>query len=190
MTIEGVQPQTDGGDSDNDAALEAAVRAFSGEPGGSPGAPVGGNVGLDREPTKLFTHSQLFIELREFRDEEWHQTHRWNFGLEEDIDENGLPVWNHPHLPWVRPTKARCAAVVGLSVSAVRPRGPASSPRASSLGQAAKARGSNFPRGFFSLALLSPPPATTRSTRRSASTFPGTGGAALKFDPGVGVGLP
>lgn len=31
----------------------------------------------------------------------WRETHRWNFGLEEDLDEDGEPVWNHPHLPWV-----------------------------------------------------------------------------------------
>jgi hypothetical protein len=30
----------------------------------------------------------------------WKETHRWNFGLEEDLDEDGEPKWNHPHLPW------------------------------------------------------------------------------------------
>ena len=24
------------------------------------------------------------------------ETHRWNFGLEEDLDEDGDPKWNHP----------------------------------------------------------------------------------------------
>ena len=31
----------------------------------------------------------------------WKETHRWNFGLEEDLDETGDPIWNHPHLPWI-----------------------------------------------------------------------------------------
>lgn len=57
----------------------------------------------ENEPTKFFKRKQLFVEMDELDGDEWKETHRWNFGLEEDLldDEDHKPVWNHPHLPWV-----------------------------------------------------------------------------------------
>eukprot|EP00040_Diaphanoeca_grandis_P028363 m.164155 g.164155 ORF g.164155 m.164155 type:complete len:995 (+) comp31325_c0_seq1:73-3057(+) len=73
-----------------------------------------------RADTKFFKKKQLFVEMDEFREsfvrdprthkfertQLWVETHRWNFGLQEDLDEQGHTVWNHPHLPW--------CSVVGL----------------------------------------------------------------------------
>uniref|UniRef100_A0A7S4PXY8 Band 3 cytoplasmic domain-containing protein n=2 Tax=Alexandrium monilatum TaxID=311494 RepID=A0A7S4PXY8_9DINO len=48
----------------------------------------------------------LFIELHEFQGASWHETHRWNYGLEEDLvetDGNNAAAtersWTGPHLP-------------------------------------------------------------------------------------------
>jgi hypothetical protein len=60
-----------------------------------------GLVSKTHEPTKFFKRKQLFVEMDELRGDQWRETHRWNFGLEEDLDEDGEPVWNHPHLPWI-----------------------------------------------------------------------------------------
>ena len=57
---------------------------------------------LGHAPARFFKWEQLFVEMDELDGDEWKETHRWNFGLEEDLldDEDGKPVWNHPHLPW------------------------------------------------------------------------------------------
>jgi len=64
--------------------------------------------------TKFFKKQHIFVEMDELREkverdrkshrfdrvEQWVETHRWNFGLQEDLNEVGERVWNHPHLPW------------------------------------------------------------------------------------------
>ena len=75
-------------------------------------ADVGANAFA--KDTKFFKKQHLFVEMDELRDkvvrdrkthrfervQQWVETHRWNFGLQEDLNEVGERVWNHPHLPW------------------------------------------------------------------------------------------
>ena len=51
---------------------------------------------VSTRPTQLFKQTQIFVEMDELRDNKWKETHRWNFGLEEDFDDDGVPKWNHP----------------------------------------------------------------------------------------------
>eukprot|EP00035_Acanthoeca_spectabilis_P025171 m.457166 g.457166 ORF g.457166 m.457166 type:complete len:1083 (+) comp21210_c0_seq1:212-3460(+) len=78
------------------------------------GLPPSPRISDAKSPTKLFKNTHIFVEMDELRVglvrnpsthqfqrvEEWQETHRWNFGLQEDLDELGVPMWNHPHLPW------------------------------------------------------------------------------------------
>ena len=51
---------------------------------------------------KLFSHKPLFAELTELRGDRsvgeghWHKLCRWNFGLQEDLDEDGYTLYQHP----------------------------------------------------------------------------------------------
>jgi len=48
----------------------------------------------------LFLFLPSLLGLAAMQTKLWTETHRWNFGLQEDLDEAGGMVWNHPHLPW------------------------------------------------------------------------------------------
>ena len=91
------------------------------DPDGAPRAPAtdpddtaGVGASAFAKHTKFFKKQHLFVEMDELRQkverdrkshrfdrvEQWVETHRWNFGLQEDLNEVGERVWNHPHLPW------------------------------------------------------------------------------------------
>jgi len=48
----------------------------------------------------MFRKKHLFVELHELRGDEWHETKRYNYGLEEDLEDSkeGLK-WTRAHLP-------------------------------------------------------------------------------------------
>ena len=39
----------------------------------------------------MFKKKHLFVELHELRGDEWHETKRYNYGLEEDLEEGVRP---------------------------------------------------------------------------------------------------
>ena len=50
----------------------------------------------------MFSKKHLFVELHELKNNEWHETKRYNYGLEEDLDEGGVGGkrhWTKAHLP-------------------------------------------------------------------------------------------
>lgn len=46
----------------------------------------------------MFRKKHLFVEMHELSNSEWHETHRWNYGLEEDMK---LGEWTPAHLPTI-----------------------------------------------------------------------------------------
>eukprot|EP00929_Paragymnodinium_shiwhaense_P029412 TRINITY_DN16861_c0_g1_i1.p1 TRINITY_DN16861_c0_g1~~TRINITY_DN16861_c0_g1_i1.p1 ORF type:complete len:967 (-),score=177.36 TRINITY_DN16861_c0_g1_i1:213-3113(-) len=66
-------------------------------------------------PVHMFKTKHLFVELHEFRRDHWHETHRWNHGLQEDLvvrerraatkmvdsHHETKGSWTKPHLPSV-----------------------------------------------------------------------------------------
>ena len=47
----------------------------------------------------MFKKKHLFVELHELRGDEWHETKRYNYGLEEDLITGKERKWTKAHLP-------------------------------------------------------------------------------------------
>eukprot|EP00929_Paragymnodinium_shiwhaense_P067683 TRINITY_DN34032_c0_g1_i1.p1 TRINITY_DN34032_c0_g1~~TRINITY_DN34032_c0_g1_i1.p1 ORF type:complete len:1001 (+),score=162.92 TRINITY_DN34032_c0_g1_i1:194-3196(+) len=86
---------------------------------------------------RMYKAKHLFVELHEFKHDHWHETHRWNHGLQEDLVVktssmgedgrlHGHGSWGRPHLPSVsldgladlRNALMPCAVVLDLNVNA------------------------------------------------------------------------
>lgn len=57
-----------------------------------------GSVQVDEKNLVMFRKKHLFVEMHELNNQEWHETHRWNYGLEEDLDKG---EWTAAHLPTI-----------------------------------------------------------------------------------------
>eukprot|EP00929_Paragymnodinium_shiwhaense_P083459 TRINITY_DN4448_c0_g1_i5.p1 TRINITY_DN4448_c0_g1~~TRINITY_DN4448_c0_g1_i5.p1 ORF type:complete len:931 (-),score=164.69 TRINITY_DN4448_c0_g1_i5:298-3090(-) len=86
-------------------------------------------------PVHMFKTKHLFVELHEYRHDHWHETHRWNHGLQEELiaktqrlgDDGRMHkdgFWAPPHLPSVsldglahlREYLMPCSVVLDLTV--------------------------------------------------------------------------
>ncbi|KAJ8607687.1 hypothetical protein CTAYLR_007305 [Chrysophaeum taylorii] len=56
------------------------------------------NMQVDEKNLVMFRKKHLFVEMHELGDKEWHETHRWNYGLEEDLRGQ---KWTSAHLPTI-----------------------------------------------------------------------------------------
>jgi len=54
-----------------------------------------------RKPIQFFKEKHVLVEMNELRGHVWMETHRWNFGLEEDLADDGHLESAAPHLPWI-----------------------------------------------------------------------------------------
>ena len=54
-----------------------------------------------RDGIHVFRNKHLFAELHELRGDGWHEVRRWNYGLEEDLEEgdDGCCHFGKAHLP-------------------------------------------------------------------------------------------
>jgi len=55
---------------------------------------------VDEKNLQMFRKKHLFVEMHELNDKEWHETKRWNYGLEEDLQTPG-GKWGSAHLPTI-----------------------------------------------------------------------------------------
>eukprot|EP00929_Paragymnodinium_shiwhaense_P022022 TRINITY_DN1419_c0_g3_i1.p1 TRINITY_DN1419_c0_g3~~TRINITY_DN1419_c0_g3_i1.p1 ORF type:complete len:978 (+),score=187.63 TRINITY_DN1419_c0_g3_i1:186-3119(+) len=93
------------------------------------------DISRQNSPVHMFKTKHLFVELHEYRHDHWHETHRWNHGLQEELiakrnrmgDDGRVHKdgsWAPPHLPSVsldglahlKDRLMPCAVVLDLNV--------------------------------------------------------------------------